>query len=194
MTVILPIIAILSVTSEWSQRTGLTTFTLVPHRGRVMLAKALAAVAGRDRLDAGRLRASAPSATWSAAAIAGIRPGLGHDRHRGRSTSSPATCLGLLIGLHPRRADPQLGRRRSSRYFVYAFVLPTLLGLLAGEPGVVPDLQPWVDFNFAQTALFDGGSPASSGRTSPSPAPSGWSSARRRAAPGESLRGEVTAR
>ena len=30
MTVILPMIAILAVTGEWSQRTGLTTFTLVP--------------------------------------------------------------------------------------------------------------------------------------------------------------------
>ena len=42
MTIILPMIAILSVTSEWSQRSGLTTFTLVPHRGRVILAKAIA--------------------------------------------------------------------------------------------------------------------------------------------------------
>jgi ABC-2 type transport system permease protein len=41
MSVILPVIAVLSVTAEWSQRSGLTTFTLVPHRGRVMLAKAL---------------------------------------------------------------------------------------------------------------------------------------------------------
>src|SRR5262245_38645396 len=30
MTVILPIIAVLSITGEWSQRTGLTTFRLVP--------------------------------------------------------------------------------------------------------------------------------------------------------------------
>jgi ABC-2 type transport system permease protein len=44
MTVILPIIAVLSVTSEWSQRSGLATFTLVPHRGRVLLAKAIGAV------------------------------------------------------------------------------------------------------------------------------------------------------
>lgn len=44
MTIILPIIAALSVTSEWTQRSGLATFTLVPHRGRVLLAKAIAAV------------------------------------------------------------------------------------------------------------------------------------------------------
>ena len=36
MTVILPMIGILAVTSEWSQRSGLTTFTLIPHRGRVL--------------------------------------------------------------------------------------------------------------------------------------------------------------
>ena len=44
MTVVLPIIAILSITGEWSQRTGLTTFTLVPHRGRVLLAKTISSV------------------------------------------------------------------------------------------------------------------------------------------------------
>ncbi len=42
MTLILPMIAILAVTSEWSQRSGLTTFTLVPSRGRVIGAKAIA--------------------------------------------------------------------------------------------------------------------------------------------------------
>jgi ABC-2 type transport system permease protein len=40
--IILPIVAILSVTSEWSQRTAFTTFTLVPGRHRVILAKAIA--------------------------------------------------------------------------------------------------------------------------------------------------------
>ena len=45
MAVILPLIAILSITSEWSQRSGLTTFTLVPHRSRVIGAKAISSVA-----------------------------------------------------------------------------------------------------------------------------------------------------
>ena len=44
MTIVLPIIAILAITGEWSQRTGLTTFTLVPHRRRVLLAKTIASV------------------------------------------------------------------------------------------------------------------------------------------------------
>lgn len=39
---LLPVLGILSVTSEWSQRTGLVTFTLEPDRGRVLRAKATA--------------------------------------------------------------------------------------------------------------------------------------------------------
>jgi ABC-2 type transport system permease protein len=42
--VLLPITGILLVTSEWSQRTGLITFTLVPARSRVLGAKLIASV------------------------------------------------------------------------------------------------------------------------------------------------------
>ena len=42
LAVVLPIIAVLAVTSEYSQRTGLTTYTLVPWRGRVLGAKLVA--------------------------------------------------------------------------------------------------------------------------------------------------------
>ncbi|HET7174123.1 MAG TPA: ABC transporter permease [Nocardioidaceae bacterium] len=41
---LLPVLAILAVTSEWSQRTGLVTFTLEPGRGRVVSAKLCAVV------------------------------------------------------------------------------------------------------------------------------------------------------
>ena len=40
----LPVLGVLLVCSEWSQRTTLNTFTLVPDRGRVVAAKLLAAV------------------------------------------------------------------------------------------------------------------------------------------------------
>lgn len=39
VSLLLPVLAITCVTSEWSQRTGLVTFTLEPDRGRAMLAK-----------------------------------------------------------------------------------------------------------------------------------------------------------
>ena len=44
ITVILPMVALLSITSEWSQRSGLTTFTYVPSRARVMGAKTVSSV------------------------------------------------------------------------------------------------------------------------------------------------------
>jgi hypothetical protein len=45
VSILLPVLGILAVTSEWTQRTGLTTFALVPERGRVVAAKVMAAVA-----------------------------------------------------------------------------------------------------------------------------------------------------
>jgi ABC-2 type transport system permease protein len=38
--ILLPVLGILTITTEWSQRTGLVTFTLEPDRRRVLLAKA----------------------------------------------------------------------------------------------------------------------------------------------------------
>ncbi|MEU8253671.1 ABC transporter permease [Micromonospora inaquosa] len=40
--VLLPVLGILSITSEWSQRTALTTYALVPRRERVVVAKLIA--------------------------------------------------------------------------------------------------------------------------------------------------------
>ncbi len=44
LSLLLPVFAIVSVTSEWSQRTGLVTFALVPRRSHVLLAKLSAVV------------------------------------------------------------------------------------------------------------------------------------------------------
>jgi hypothetical protein len=41
---LLPVIGVMAMTSEWSQRTALTTFTLSPRRVRVQLAKFVAAI------------------------------------------------------------------------------------------------------------------------------------------------------
>lgn len=43
VSIILPVLGILLVTSEWSQRTGLSTFALVPARERVVVAKVIGA-------------------------------------------------------------------------------------------------------------------------------------------------------
>jgi ABC-2 type transport system permease protein len=153
MTVILPIIGLLAVTSEWSQRSGLTTFTLVPHRGRVLGAKFLAAVA------VGVVAMFIALVVGTLGTLVGSLV-TGHDPVWNGSVSGFAlivlgSVLGMLFGF-------MLGVviRNSAgaivAYFVYTLVLPPLLGLLAANQQWFADLQPWVDYNFAQTALFDG--------------------------------------
>jgi hypothetical protein len=44
VALLLPVVGVLAMTSEWSQRTALSTFTLVPRRGRVLSAKVVAAL------------------------------------------------------------------------------------------------------------------------------------------------------
>jgi hypothetical protein len=153
MSILLPIVAILSVTSEWSQRSGLTTFTLVPHRGRTVLAKGIVAVG----IGVGSmLVAMAIGAVGNiiGSAVAGV-PTVWDDSVLTLAHIVLANVLGLLVGF-------MLGVviRNSPgaivSYFVYSFVLPTLAMLLAQSQGWFRDLQPWVDFNFTQTALFDG--------------------------------------
>jgi ABC-2 type transport system permease protein len=153
MAVILPMIAILSVTSEWSQRSGLTTFTLVPHRSRVLWAKAISAlsvgVASMVLAFAvgavGNLVGTTITGTdvvWDASLV-----DLGYI--------VLANVLGLMVGF-------MLGVliRNSAgaivAYFVFSFVLPTIASVLAASQAWFQDLRPWVDFNYAQSALFNG--------------------------------------
>jgi ABC-type transport system involved in multi-copper enzyme maturation permease subunit len=152
MAVILPIIAVLSVTGEWSQRSGLTTFTLVPHRGRTILAKAIVAVSIGV---ASMLLAFALGAVGNLVgpALMGTER-VWDDGPAILANIVLANVLGLLVGF-------MLGVViRSSAgaivaYFVYSFVLPTLAMVLAASQDWFRDLQPWVDFNYAQSRLFN---------------------------------------
>jgi ABC-2 type transport system permease protein len=43
-------------------------------------------------------------------------------------------------------------------YFVYTLVLPPLSSLLASTQEGFRDVQPWIDFTYAQSRLFEDGS------------------------------------
>ncbi len=152
MTVVLPIIAILSVTSEWSQRSGLTTFTLAPRRGRVLLAKGVGvAIVG----VLGTLVAFGVGALGNllGAAIAGVDPVWDMSLAeflRILLAMNLSVAVGFMLGLVFRSSAAAI-----VGYFVYSFVLPTLSGLLAAFQEWFRDLQPWVDFNLAATRLYD---------------------------------------
>ena len=153
MTIVLPIVAALSITSEWSQRTGLTTFTMVPSRSRVVAAKLIdtvlvgiaailtALAVGVVGNIVGSNLAGVPT-TWDMD-VADVFYILGGN------------ALGLLMGftlgvLFRNSAAAIVG------YFVYAMVLPTLSELLRSAQGWYADAQRWVDFQSNQGMLYDG--------------------------------------
>lgn len=161
MAIILPMIAILSVTSEWSQRSGLTTFTLVPHRGRVLLAKGVAAVAvGVASMvlafaigALGNLAGTTVAGTepvWDAALI---------DVAHGFLGNVLSLLIGFMLGVLIRSSSGAI-----VAYFVYSLVLPGVFALLASTQSWFRDLQPWVDVQFAQTPLFEYGGSLSGGQ------------------------------
>lgn len=154
MTLLLPIMAALSVTAEWTQRTGLATFTLVPHRGRVLLAKAIASV----------LVAAAATVVTSVVAVvgnligakvAGITPVWDCDAAALAAFAGAITLLmltGFTLGALIRNSAGAV-----VCYMVYAFVAPGLLALLAMSQEWFRTLRPWVDAKFTQDALMHGG-------------------------------------
>jgi ABC-type transport system involved in multi-copper enzyme maturation permease subunit len=153
ITVILPMVALLSITSEWSQRSGLTTFTYVPSRQRVVWAKTLSSVvvAVASMLFAFAIGAvgnvvgstiAGTSTVWDLSVGHALTILLGN-----LVSMSIGTMLGMLL--------------RSSAgglvmYFVLVLLVPNLSGLLATSQDWYQDLQPWVDLPYAQSYLFEG--------------------------------------
>jgi ABC-2 type transport system permease protein len=154
MSVILPIIAALSVTSEWSQRSGLATFTLVPRRGRVLLAKALGAVLVATGSTALALAVGALG-NLTGAALAGIPTvwdqtlaDVGHFALGTTMLMLVGFTLGALIRNSPGAVVA---------YMIYAFVIPGLLTLLALGQEWFHEARPWLDPKHNQDMLLQGG-------------------------------------
>ncbi len=59
--------------------------------------------------------------------------------------------IGFMLGLLFRNSAGAI-----VGYFVFSFVMPGLLALLASTQEWFRDLQPWVDFKYAQGAMFEG--------------------------------------
>src|SRR6266487_2805122 len=90
-------------TGEWSQRSGLTTFTLVPHRNRVIAAKAVSSVA-------------VAIASMLFAFVIGAIGNL--------------VCLltGTMLGMLIRSSAGAL-----VAYFIFSLLVPTVAGILASS-------------------------------------------------------------
>jgi ABC-2 type transport system permease protein len=153
MSVILPINAILAVTGEWSQRSGLTTFTLVSSRGRVVGAKAIATLlvglgAVSVAFAVGALGNVAGSAlagvdtAWDISLSMALQMVLG---------DLIGMAIGFTLGVVLRNSPAAI-----VGYFVVSFVISGILVLLAQVRPWFEDLQPWVDWNVTQATLLDG--------------------------------------
>jgi hypothetical protein len=151
VVIILPLIAILAVTSEWSQRTGLTTFTLIPHRYRIITAKAIGSVT---------IAIAAMALTFAVGAVGNL---LGAAIKGGplvwdvTFTQCLYYVLGMVLSLLVGFMLGVLVRASTGAivaYFILTFLLPTLFGLLASSAQWFHTLQPWVDSQFAQSGLF----------------------------------------
>lgn len=149
--IMLPIIAILSVTSDWSQRTGLVSFTLEPRRGRTVWTKGVACVivAVVSMIVAFTVGALG---NMLGAAINGVDPSWGVT-----AMDMAILTLGNVIGLLQGFAFAVLIRSSAGAivaYLAYSFALPTLTGTLAAFQDWFADIQPWIDFTYSQTHLF----------------------------------------
>ena len=145
---LLPILGILSVTSEWSQRTGLLTFTLEPNRRRVLLAKAAATLL---------LGVLVITTTFVSAAVGNL---LGAALRGGDGSWAFALAgyrditLVLVTGLVQGLAYGML-LLISAAAIVAFYVVPNLSSLLFTSVPGLAGLGPWLDLNKAQAALYE---------------------------------------
>lgn len=143
---LLPVLGILTMTAEWSQRTALVTFALEPRRGRVLLAKGIAAL-----LVTAAVLAVVAAATVVALLVAGlVHPGdpitwsMGGREIAGLlGTFVVYALMGLGFGLL---------LRNSAVAIVLYYLIPLVLTPLSAWDRVRPALQ-WIDPNAITNAL-----------------------------------------
>ncbi|MGZ5369880.1 MAG: ABC transporter permease [Aeromicrobium sp.] len=152
MGILLPVLGIMSVTSEWGQRTGLVTFTLEPRRSRIVVAKLVSSVIAA---------VVALLVSVALGALGNVILGLitGDDMVWNLSGLQLAGFFLLhVIGLATGFAFGMLFMNTAAAivlFFVYSFVLPGLFAAGASLMDWFKDLRPWIDFADAQTPLFE---------------------------------------
>jgi len=154
VAVLLPVLGILLVTSEWSQRTALTTFTLVPRRERVIAAKAAA----------GALLAVAATVVCVAVSAAVLliadhgRAALWPDSGRAIGYAAVFQALNLLLGV----GFGLLFRSTPVAIVVY-FAAPTAWSILTSTVSALAGTGRWLDPSTAWNHLAGGTLTATTG-------------------------------
>jgi hypothetical protein len=143
---LLPVLGILLVTSEWGQRTGLTTFALEPSRPRVIGAKVVAATL--VGLAAIVIAVALAALATVAGGQDGAWDGIGADDFGKFALLQLSGILqGLAFGLV---------LLNSAAAIVAFFVLPIAFNIVASIWTAMKDIAPWVDLGTSQQPLFMG--------------------------------------
>lgn len=151
-SVLLPVVGIMLVTSEWAQRTAMTTFTLEPRRLLVILAKLVAGLV---------LTLITVGIALATGALCSLVLGLtqdGADWHLGLR-GVLAFALTQLLAMAGGFALACLVLNTPFAivlFFVYKWALPGLFALGSALIGWFADLTPWIDFQAAQEFLYEG--------------------------------------
>jgi ABC-2 type transport system permease protein len=147
--VLLPVLGILLVTSEWSQRTAMSTFTLVPRRSRVLTAKVLAAAV---------LAVLGVLATLATSVLAVVlTPLVTEDASDWHVTAAQLGQIVLfqLISVLSGVAFGML-LLSSPLAIVLYFVLPTVFTIVVSTVGGLNWVADWLDLSTTTLPLFDG--------------------------------------
>lgn len=151
-SILLPVLGIMLVTSEWGQRTAMVTFALEPRRVRVVLAKlvvgillSLATVVVSLAVGAlfnaiGGLAEG--GANWDGFGVKGI---IGFTLLQTIAMISGFALAALTLNTPTAIVV----------YFAYRFVVPTVFGIASYYLGWFDKLSQWIDFQRAQAPLGD---------------------------------------
>lgn len=144
---LLPVLGILLVTQEWSQRTAMVTFTQEPQRSRVLAAKVYAALT---------IGAAAIVIAFVIAALATLVFGHGHGfDHTSGIDFVKFGMLEVLIILQGLAYG--LLFLNSGAAIVLYFVIPQAVGILTHTVSALHSAGPWIDFGQAQQLLSNAG-------------------------------------
>jgi len=143
----LPVLGILLICSEWGQRTALVTFTLTPHRDRVLLAKVAAALLFAV---GGIVIAAIPAAIL--ASVGGAADPWDGVTAAVLARVLLAFVLGVVWGLAFGAA-----LLNSALAIVAYFLVPTLIGIIGGIWSGAGDTLQWFDLNQSSSVLYDSG-------------------------------------
>ena len=150
VSLLLPVFAIITVTSEWTQRTSLVTFALEPHRGRVLVAKLVTVL--------GLAVATIALAMVLAAAGAGLQGVLGESPswtfEAGPVFWAFMTQLLYFLMAFGLGLVMLNSATAVATYYVVALLLPLMVwGPIYGLVSWGPDVIPWFDIGFAIAPL-----------------------------------------